>query len=193
MTKTRQQPLPEQSQRLARWSVALFFMCRRLLLVGIVVMARAPVEAQQPGVEVELGGGLHVPISKWIDPGLIELADGPVVNLGVVRWGEKWGVAARVLVGFGGAVRLDDGPAVGSHYQGRYAHPTYIQLLLRYRTRWGVFFGFGGGVDALGRPHVGTIEVLKSIVLTERASIHLGGSTLLPLQVTPVALLAWKL
>lgn len=169
-------------------------MYRKLLLVGIVVMAaRPPAEAQQPGIEVELGGGFHVPISRWIDPGLIELADGPVVNLGFVRWGEKWGVSARALLGFGGAVRLDDGPVTGSHYQGRYAHPTYIQLLLRYRTRWGVFFGFGGGVDGLGHPHVGTIEVLKSIVLTERASIHLGGSTLFPLQVTPVALLAWKL
>ena len=131
---------------------------------GIVVMAaRTPAEAQQPGVEVELGGGFHVPISQWIDSGLIELPDGPVVNVGVVRWGEKWGVSARVLAGFGGAVRLDDGPVVGGHYQGRYAHPTYIQLFVRYRTEQGIFFGVGGGVDGIFGPHIGIFEVLKSI------------------------------
>ena len=168
-------------------------MCRKLLLVGIVVMAaRTPAEAQQPGVEVELGGGFHVPISQWIDSGLIELPDGPVVNVGVVRWGEKWGVSARVLAGFGGAVRVDDGPVVGGHYQGRYAHPTYIQLLVRYRTEQGVFLGVGGGVDGIFGPNIGTFEVLKSISLTERASIRVGVTTLFPLQITPVALLAWK-
>ena len=150
--------------------------------------ARPPAEAQQPGVEVELGGGFHIPISGIVE---IELPAVPALDLRAVRWGGKWGVSARVLVGFVDANRHGE-PTSLSHPLERQGHPTYIQFLLRYRTEQGVFFGVGGGVDRVTGLHIGAFEVLKSISLTERASIRVGVTTLGILQITPVALLAWK-
>lgn len=169
---------------------------RKLLLVGVVVMGvQTPAEAQrQPGIDLEVGGGFHIPTAHLIHYGFIELPDGPVANVGVARWGERWGVAVRMLAGFGGSVRIDDEPAEGDVYLGRYADPSYLQVYIRYRTERGFIFGFGGGVDGLFGAHFGAFEVLKSFSLTEKVSVHVGATSLgIVLQTTPVALLVWRL
>ena len=84
-------------------------------------------------------------------------------------------------------------------------HPTYFQMLVRYRAvgsgRSGLHVGFGGGLmgyserdrfDCCGF-HLLGLEALGSRALTDRLSIRFGASLVVPLHVHPLVLLAWRL
>lgn len=155
------------------------FGCRKLLLVGVVVMTAQIPAVAQPGVEVELGGGVHIPfrVGDWR-----RLPATPTVDVRAVRWGnanEKWGSSARVLVVSG---ELES---------------TYVQFLIKYRTDGSsgssIHIGFGSAALISFRSFIPVAgEVLYSSPLTERVSIRVGVTMVaLPPLVHPVGLLAW--
>ena len=120
----------------------------------------------------------------------------PTVDVRATRWGsDRWGVAARGLIGLGGVLR-------GTTWDIERRRPTYFQVLVRYRAvgsgRSGLHVGIGGGLwgdiqdDHFDfGPHFLGLEALRSRALTERLSIRFGASVVIPLHIHPTVLLAW--
>ena len=167
-------------------------LCAGLLLV---FMAGHPALAQ-PGTELEIGGGYHAALD--LGSNFFTVPSTATVDVRATNWvSDRWGVAARALVGLGGHLRSPAGV--------ERRHPTYFQMLVRYRAvgsgRSGVHVGFGGGLmgyserdrfDCCGF-HLLGLEALGSRALTDRLSIRFGASLVVPLHVHPLVLLAWRL
>ena len=158
---------------------ALSLWCRKFLLVGSVAMTVQIPAVAQPGVEVELGGGSHIPfkMGDWR-----RLPATPTVDVRAVRWenaNDKWGSSARVLV-VSGDLRT-----------------TYAQFLIKHRTDGSgepaMHIGFGASASILRPFPVVAGEVLYSTSLTDKVSIRVGVTMVsIPPLVHPVALVAWK-
>ena len=76
--------------------------------------------------------------------------------------------------------------------------PSYFQILARWRADDGVHWGIGGGLITWfengrfgGAGHVLAGEALVSKRLTDRFTIRFGASTVVPISVNPVVVLAW--
>ena len=103
-------------------------------------MAEHPALAQ-PGTELEIGGGYHAALD--LGSNFFTVPSTATVDVRATNWvSDRWGVAARALVGLGGYLRSPAGV--------ERRHPTYFQMLVRYRAvgsgRSGLHVGFGGGL-----------------------------------------------
>ena len=97
-------------------------LCAGLLLV---FMAGHPALAQ-PGTELEIGGGYHAALD--LGSNFFTVPSTATVDVRATNWvSDRWGVAARALVGLGGYLRSPAGV--------ERRHPTYFQMLVRYRGR----------------------------------------------------------
>ena len=168
----------------------------RSLLAGLLIFIAGSLALAQPGAdeaEFEFGGGYHYGFdlgSDWYG-----VPSTPTVDVRITRWtSDRWGMSVRGLVGLGGVLR--------GHAGAERRHPTYAQVLIRYRRGsrdgLGLHLGIGGGmwgaVDEDGFAfsfHILAVEALASKRLTERLSIRGGVSTVVPLHVHPTLLLAW--
>ncbi len=168
-------------------------LCAGLLLV---FMAGRPALAQ-PSAELEIGGGYHAAFNLGAD--WFTVPSTPTVDARVTAWdgNDRWGVAARGLVGLGGVLR--------GHAGVERRRPTYFEVLVRYRSvgsgGTGLHVGIGGGLLAWTTEdgsheyvlHLPSLEALASKSLTDRLSIRFGASLVVPLHVHPTVLLAWGL
>lgn len=163
----------------------------------LLVFMAVPPAVAQPGAELEIGGGYHAALDL-LDADSFTVPSTPTIDARVTAWGsDRWGVAARGLVGLGGVLR--------GHAGVERRRPTYFQVLVRYRSvgpgGTGLHVGIGGGVlgwtteDGSQEyvPYLLGLEALASKSLTERLSIRFGASLVLPLHVHPTVLLAWGL
>ena len=102
---------------------------------------------------------------------------------------DRWGVSMRGLVGVGCSDER--------------CQPTYMQILLRYRSSdrgeaactWGIGGGLDGWFDDDGGTfgvHLLAVEALGSKALTDRLSLRAGVSAVVPVHVHPVVMLAWR-
>ena len=161
----------------------------------LVFMAVRPALAQ-PGAEVEVGGGYHAAFDLGGD--WFTVPSTPTVDARATAWvSDRWGIAARGLLGLGGVLR--------GHAGVERRRPTYFQVLVRYRSVGpggsGLHVGLGGGLWGWTTEdgsheyvlHLLGLEALASKSLTERLSIRFGASLVLPLHVHPTVLLAWGL
>lgn len=162
----------------------------RILLAGLLAVLVGSPALAQPAVEIELGGGYHYAIDLGGD--WFTIPSAPAVDFRATRWGTgRWGVTGRALLGIGGVRRGNAGA------ERRF--PGYLQVLARYRAADGVHFGIGGGLitwveedGGLGvGGHLLGAECLASRRLTDRLSLRVGVSAVVPISVTPTALLAW--
>lgn len=167
-------------------------LCAGLLLV---FMSVRPALAQ-PGAELEVGGGYHAAFDLGGD--WFTVPSTPTVDARATAWiSDRWGIAARGLLGLGGVLR--------GHAGIERRRPTYFQVLVRYRSVGpggsGLHVGLGGGLWGWTTEdgsheyvlHLLGLEALASKSLTERLSIRFGASLVLPLHVHPTVLLAWGL
>lgn len=159
-----------------------------------VFMAGRPALAQ-PSTELEIGGGYHAAFDLGSD--WFTVPSTPTVDARVTAWGgsDRWGVAARALVGLGGVLR--------GHAGVERRRPTYIQVLVRYRSvgpgGTGLHVGIGGGLLGWTTEdgsheyglHLLGLEALATKSLTERFSIRFGASLVVPVHVHPTVVLAW--
>ena len=107
----------------------------------LVFMAGYPALAQ-PGAELEIGGGYHAALDLGSD--WFTVPSTPTVDVRATSWvSDRWGVAARGLIGLGGVLR-------GTTWDVERRRPTYFQILVRYRAvgseRNGLHVGIGGGL-----------------------------------------------
>ena len=172
------------------------FLPSRSVLAGLLICMAGSLALAQPGAdeaEFEFGGGYHYGFdlgSDWYG-----VPSTPTVDVRITRWtSDRWGMSVRGLVGLGGLLR--------GHAGAERRHPTYAQVLIRYRRGsrdgLGLHLGIGGGmwgaVDEDGFAfgyHILGVEALASKRLNDRLSIRGGVSTVVPLHVHPTVLLAW--
>lgn len=165
-----------------------------VLCAGLLVFMAGRPALAQPGAELEIGGGYHAALDLGGD--WFTVPSTPTVDVRATRWvGDRWGVAARGLIGLGGVLR-------GTTSDIERRRPTYFQILVRYRAvgsgRSGLHVGIGGGLWGYIQddhfdfgPHFLGLEALGSRALTERLSIRFGASVVIPLHIHPTVLLAW--
>ena len=163
-------------------------------LAGLLVLAGGPALAQS-GVEIELGGSYHY---AWVGGDWFTFPSTGAAEFRYTRWGSgRWGVMGRAMVGIGGALLPRYAPAPGFG-DGIRSWPSYFQILARWRADDGVHWGIGGGLTTWvedGRVRFGahTVagEALVSRRLNERFTLRFGASTVVPVSVNPVVVLAW--
>ena len=75
--------------------------------------------------ELEIGGGYHAAVD--LGSGFFTVPSTATADVRATNWvSDRWGVAARALVGLGGVLRS---PAGKEHRRA-----TYFQMLVRYRA-----------------------------------------------------------
>ena len=165
-----------------------------VLCAGLFVFMAASPALAQSGAELEIGGGYHAALDLGSD--WFTVPSTLTVDVRATSWvSDRWGVAARGLLGLGGVLR-------GTTWDIERRRPSYFQILVRYRAfgsgRSGLHVGIGGGLWGYIQddhfdfgPHFLGLEALASRALTERLSIRFGASAVVPLSVNPVVLLAW--
>ena len=165
-----------------------------VLCAGLLVFMAGYPALAQPGAELEIGGGYHAALDLGSD--WFTVPSTPTVDVRATSWvSDRWGVAARGLIGLGGVLR-------GTTWDVERRRPTYFQILVRYRAvgseRNGLHVGIGGGLWGYIQddhfefgPHFLGLEALGSRALTERLSIRFGASVVIPLHIHPTVLLAW--
>ena len=159
-----------------------------VVLAGGAALAQ-PADELEPGAELELGGSYHYAIDLGGD--WFTFPSTPTVEFRYTRWGSgRWGVTGRAMVGLGGLLADDHG--------NERRRPSYFQILAKWRADDGVHWGIGGGlitVSENGRLLVGgpglAAEALVSKRLTDRFGIRFGVSTVVPISVNPVVVLAF--
>lgn len=164
----------------------------RGLRAGLLVVAAAGPAAAQ---EVAVGGGYHVGVTPGGD--WVAMPSAPTGDVRFTFWGGgRWGVTGRALAGLGGTPVDEHG--VYERYR-----PTYLQVLARFRPTDSMILGIGGGLLGYGErfddggsnfgwhPHLLAVEALHSRTLTDRLSLRLGVSAVVPVHVHPTVLLAW--
>ena len=165
-----------------------------VLCAGLLVFMAGRPALAQPGAELEIGSGYHAALDLGSD--WFTVPSTPTVDVRATRWvSDRWGVAARGLIGLGGVLR-------GTTWDIERRRPTYFQILVRYRAvgsgRSGLHVGIGGGLwgyiqndDFDFGPHLLGLEALGSRALTKRLSVRFGASVVIPLHIHPTVLLAW--
>ena len=166
------------------------------LCAGLLVFMAGRSALAQPGAELEIGGGYHAAFDLGGD--WFTVPSTPTVDVRATAWtSDRWGIAARGLLGLGGVLR--------GHAGVERRRPTYLQVLVRYRSvgpgGTGLHVGLGGGLWGWTTEdgshdyglHLLGLEALASKTLTDRLSIRGGVSLVVPLHVNPTVLLAWRL
>ena len=140
------------------------------LCAGLLVFMAGRPALAQPGAELEIGGGYHAAFDLGGD--LFTVPSTPTVDARATAWvSDRWGIAARRLLGLGGVLR--------GHAGVERRRPTYFQVLED------GFFDYSY--------HLLGVEALASKTLTDRLSIRGGVSLVVPIHVNPTVLLAWQL
>ena len=151
-------------------------------------------------------GSATTPASRVGD--LIEFPSVPSINLRVVHWAnDNWGIAGQVL---GGRGSFDPGERAVEERR----DPVYAHVMARFRTvgdgMTSFHAGIGGGVSRVGEtprfdpgilgerpdsrwfPNLLVLEGLGPQQITERFSVRVGITMVVPVHLQPVVLAAYR-